>query len=75
VGRFHCDLWLQSARASVGEKIRAAWVGWAPPRSFDSVLPNSVHAINRRGAPLRMTILWEIDEKHPKQVSAYRTTS
>jgi hypothetical protein len=24
------------------------------------------HAIHRCGAPLRMTILWECDEKHPK---------
>jgi hypothetical protein len=30
-----------------------------PPRSFDSALQTVCHAINLRGAALRMTILWE----------------
>jgi hypothetical protein len=41
----------------------------APPRSFDSAPQALCHAIKLWGASLRMTILWEIDEKHPKQVS------
>ena len=42
-----------------------------PPRSFDSAPQALCHVINLPGAPLRMTILWEFDEKHPKQVGVY----
>ena len=42
------------------------WVNEAPARSFDSAPQALCHA---------MTILWEFEEKHPGQVSAYGTQS
>jgi hypothetical protein len=34
---------------------------------------SAVPRVNLFGAPLRMTIQWEFDEKYPKQGSAYAT--
>jgi hypothetical protein len=46
-----------------------------PSGSFDSAPQALCHAIHLRGAALRMTILWELDEKHTRQVGAYGTQS
>ena len=59
-----CVSWQVLLSGSVVEKLRAAWVRHAPPRSFDSAPQALCHPINRWGAPLRMTILWEFNEKH-----------
>jgi hypothetical protein len=73
----------RAAGVSVVEKLRAAWVNEAPPRSFDSAPQALFHRIHLWGAPLRMTILWgggiqlvEYAEntKRSKKLQALRTT-
>jgi hypothetical protein len=46
-----------------GRKARRSTGKISTPRSFDSAPQALCHAINLSGAPLRMTILWEFDEK------------